>query len=129
MISGTIKGVLGFVVFVAIATGIVLGGRSAGWWFAVDNANRQTHLVEKGVGFQQGLLTDIESQMTAVNDENVQLASSDVRSNPDELSAITVQRHNTINTICQDAEQVTPGLLSKDQATFVATNCVNGSAK
>lgn len=123
--NSTVKAVGGTVAGLALATGVVLGGWEAGWWFTTQNANRDAHVRRSTYGYQQTLRDQITKGIGDVTDMDRQIAQA----KGDDATKLTAQRRAIANQVCNEAEQVTGDPLGGDQASWVSQNCVMGSAK
>lgn len=107
-----------------ILSGLILGGWQAGWWFTKHNVNREAHVIRNSYGNQQTLRDQITAKLGDVTGLDSQIAA-----NPSDVVQLKAQRHAVANIVCQDAEQVSGDPLPIDQAQWISTNCVMGSAK
>lgn len=110
------------VIVLALLAGIIFGGYLLGWWFKVNNTNRNSSLIRNGYANQQTLRDQITKDIGDIQTITVQIAESP--SIKDQLSA---QRTAIVDTLCGQAEQVVGDPLPNDQAVFVGANCLNGS--
>lgn len=123
--NSTVKAVGGTVAGLALATGVILGGWEAGWWFTNQNANREGHVIRNSYSNQQTLRDQITKGLGDVTDMDRQIAGA----TGDNKTALTAQRKAIANQVCSEAEQVSGDPLPDDQASWVSQNCVMGSAK
>lgn len=123
--NSTVKAVGGTVAGLALATGVILGGWEAGWWFTTQNANRDAHVRRSTYGYQQTLRDQIVKGIGDVTDLDRQVAQA----TGDGKTTLTAQRRAVANQVCAQAAQVTGDPLPADQASWVQDNCVMGSAK
>jgi hypothetical protein len=114
---------------VLLLAAIVLGGWQLGWWFTYQNAHRQgrlinieSHNIRSSYGNQQTLRDQITQQVSNVLAITVQIAAT-----PSLASELKAQRAAVLGILCNDATQVVGDPLPADQASFVQTNCLDGT--
>ncbi len=118
VLGGIGAGLLALVLVAAI----VLGGWEAGWWFAGQNVNRQSHILRNSYANQQTLRDQITQ-----NIGNVLSISSQIAESPGAAAPLKAQRAAVVSIVCGDAAQVAGDPLNAEQAGFIAANCVAGS--
>jgi predicted negative regulator of RcsB-dependent stress response len=120
-----LKGTFAVVAGLAVLGAVILGGWQAGWWFTNQNANREAHVIRNSYSNQQTLRDQITKGLGDVMDMDHQIAQA----TGDNKTTLIAQRRAIANLACQEAEQVTGDDLPTDQQSWVADNCVMGSAK
>lgn len=112
-----------------LITGIVIGGWQAGWWFTVQNTNRQAHLIQQGYNFQSTLEQQISEGISNVNTVTTEIAQAS--GNSDYQSSLKAQRESDVATVCQQASEVTPSSVPMplESQKFVNMNCSGGSVR
>ncbi|MDQ2875638.1 MAG: hypothetical protein M3Y33_12925 [Actinomycetota bacterium] len=113
-----LTGVIGAVVLALV----ILGGWQAGWWFAGQNASRQTELIQNGDSNQRALIADMTSQVANVETATAQIDAASGQQKAD----LEAQRLGFAAIACQDAEQVN-GPLRDGLGGWVSTNCTAGT--
>lgn len=108
----------------ALIAALIVGGWRAGWWFAAQNATRQSELIQNGYSNQSTLRQQVTAQLANVNQITVQIAA-----HPDLASALKAQRASVAGTVCQDASEITGTPLPAQQAQWVSANCQAGSLR
>ena len=125
--------------FCAVAAGVILlgaliiGGWQAGWWFTVQNAQRQgrlnnieAHNIRDGYSNQTSLREQITAQIGNVDTATTQIAATKDQSL---ISALTAQRAAFAATVCQDVSEVSGDPLPAQQAEWAAANCQAGNVR
>lgn len=112
---------------VLLLAGLVVGGWRAGWWFTVQNNNREAHMIQNGYSNQSGLLARIDQDMAAIETDGTQIAQAS--GSTSEVNALKLQRSNTASDLCQAADAITTVTLPANQKSWVAANCTNGVLK
>lgn len=116
-VSAVIFGVL-------VIAGIVIGGWQAGWWFANQNINRQTHMIHNSYSFQSATQSDLVQKIADINTETVQMDG--VSKSSQQYADLHAQRLGEGQLACADASQLTPDYLRGDQP-WVSQNCSAGA--
>jgi hypothetical protein len=112
------------VLALALLAALIVGGWRAGWWFAAQNATRQSELIQNGYSNQSTLRQQVTAQLANVNQITVQIAA-----HPSLAGPLKAQRASVAATVCQDASEITGTPLPAQQAQWVAGNCSAGSLR
>lgn len=111
------------VIVTVIALGgiITLVGWRVGWWFTQQDAARQTHVTESGVGYQTAKTDDLNTQIANV----LNVTTSMIGTTGSEYAALHAQRLGDARLACADASQITT--IPSDQQGWVSSNCLDGT--
>lgn len=112
----------GLVAAVLLIGVLTFGGWEIGWWFKGQNVNRESHILRNSYANQQTLRDQITAQIGNVLSIGPQIAEE-----PSAAPQLKAQRAAIVNIVCGDAVQVVGDPLPSSQATFIKSNCLDGS--
>jgi hypothetical protein len=111
----------GVILVILAVGGIVVGGWQAGWWFANQNINRQTHQIHNSYSYQSATQSDLTQKISDINTETVQIDGATGQ----QLADLKAQRLGEAQLACADASQLTADYLKGEQP-WVTQNCSAG---
>lgn len=117
------KVVAGWTVGFIGVVGVCVGGYEGYWALAGHNADHQAHINRQQYGNQETDRELVTKDFGDFNDITVQIAE-----NPTLAHQLGVQRLAALNTLCQNANEVTGDPLPASQASFITKNCLDGQA-
>lgn len=103
---------------------LIVGGWQAGWWFAGQNVNRETHIIQNSDSNQRALVADITEKIGDVETATVQMDAASGQQYAD----LHAQRLGFARQACGDAAQLSSAdVLGDNVPQWIATNCTAGT--
>jgi len=109
---------------ILILAALILGRWRAGWWFAGQNVNRQTQIIQNSNSNQTALVQQVDTQIGNVLTATVQMDG--VAKDSQQYADLHAQRLGFARLACADAAQVTIHMPAS-QVAWVAANCLAGT--
>lgn len=108
----------------ALVAALIVGGWQAGWWFAGQNVNRETHLIQGSDSNQRALVADITEKIGDVATATVQMDAASGQQYAD----LHAQRLGFARQACGDAAQLSSAdVLGDNVPQWIAANCTAGT--
>ena len=103
---------------------LILGGWRAGWWFAGQDINRATKIIQQSNSNQTALVQQLDTQIANVATATVQMDG--VAKDSQQYADLHAQRLGFARLACSNAAQVTIAMPSS-QVTWIHRNCLDGT--
>ena len=102
---------------------LILGGWRLHWWFAGQDVNRETKIIQQSNSNQTALVQQVDTQIANVYTATVQMDG--VAKSSQQYADLHAQRLGFARLACQDADQVTIHIPAS-QSAWITRNCTAG---
>jgi len=108
----------------AIIAALIIGGWRAGWWFAGQDVNRETRLIQNSNSYQTALVSQLDSEMATVLDITTQMDG--VSRASQQYADLRAERLGVAREACAAGAKIIIRL-SPGEHSWLRANCALGT--